>query len=138
VSGLVLENNNFELLPATLDEGRNILRNLRRSGKLFLTKNVYSLMLIVGSLFGLPFPYLPQQVTLLNFLTIGIPAFVITLSRERSTSATHPHFLREIGWFALRTGLLIGVAGLALLLLADALGYEDVRTQRTLLLSGLI
>src|SRR5262249_27262132 len=77
VSGLVLENNNFELLPATLDEGRNILRNLRRSGKLFLTKNVYSLMLIVASLFGLPFPYVPQQVTLLNFLTIGIPAFLI-------------------------------------------------------------
>src|SRR5439155_23675429 len=39
VAGLVLENNNFELLPATLEEGRTILRNLRRAAKLFLLKN---------------------------------------------------------------------------------------------------
>src|SRR5262249_6036863 len=57
VSGLVLENNNFELLPATLAEGRLIVHNLRRAAKLFLTKNVYSLMLITGSLLGLPFPF---------------------------------------------------------------------------------
>src|SRR5262249_49164083 len=58
VSGLVLENNQFGLLPETLEEGRTIIRNLRRSGKLFLTKNVYSLLLLVPGalhLFGLPF-----------------------------------------------------------------------------------
>jgi cation-transporting ATPase E len=137
VSGLVLENNNFELLPTTLDEGRNILRNLRRSGKLFLTKNVYSLILIVGSLFGLPFPYVPQQVTLLNFLTIGIPAFLITLSKERSTAAMRPGFLREIARFVLPTGVILGIAGLVMLLLA-AHYVGDERTDRTLLLSALV
>src|SRR5206468_5914526 len=79
VAGLVLENNQFALLPETLEEGRTIIRNLRRSGKLFLTKNVYSLLLLVPgalNLFGLPFPYVPQQVTLLNWLVIGIPALV--------------------------------------------------------------
>src|SRR5207237_9840568 len=87
VSGLVLENNNFALLPETLEEGRTIVRNLRRSAKLFLVKNVYSFILIVAcgtGAFGLRFPYLPQQVTLLNWLVIGIPAFVIAVSRERS------------------------------------------------------
>jgi cation-transporting ATPase E len=137
VSGLVLENNNFELLPATLDEGRNILRNLRRSGKLFLTKNVYSLMLIVGSLLGLPFPYLPQQVTLLNFLTIGIPAFLITLSKERSTAAMRPGFLREIARFVLPTGVILGAAGLVMLLFS-AYQFADEKTERTLLLSTLV
>src|SRR4029079_5070491 len=48
VSGLVLENNNFALLPETLEEGRTIIRNLRRSAKLFLVKNVYSFILILG------------------------------------------------------------------------------------------
>jgi cation-transporting ATPase E len=137
VSGLVLENNNFALLPALLDEGRNILRNLRRCGKLFLTKNVYSLMLIVGSLFGLPFPYVPQQVTLLNFLTIGIPAFLITLSKERSTVAMRPGFLRDIARFVLPTGIVLGIAGLVMLALAAH--YEaDEKTERTLLLSTLV
>ena len=44
VAGLVLETNNFDLLPETLDEGRTILRNLRRAGKLFLVKNVFALI----------------------------------------------------------------------------------------------
>ena len=141
VSGLVLENNNFALLPETLEEGRTIVRNLRRSGKLFLVKNVYSLLLLVFGglgLFGLPFPYVPQQVTLLNWLVIGIPAFIIALSRERSTAATRPNFLREVGWFALRTGVVFGLAGLAILLLAvHAWGYS-VPEQRTMFLSLMI
>jgi cation-transporting ATPase E len=139
VSGLVLENNDFALLPETLEEGRTIVRNLRRAGKLFLLKNVYSLILIGGGLsfFGF-FPYLPQQVTLLNLLTIGIPAFVITLSRERSTAATKSRFVQEVGWFALRTGVVIGLAGLGMVLISRRVLGEDEKLQRTLLLSTLI
>ncbi len=121
VSGLVLENNNFALLPETLEEGRTIVRNLRRSAKLFLVKNVYSLVLILAyasGWFGLPFPYVPQQVTLLNWLVIGIPALAIAMSRERSSAATKPRFLREVGWFALRTGVVFGLEGLAILLIS--------------------
>lgn len=141
VAGLVLENNDFALLPQTLEEGRTIVRNLRRAAKLFLTKNVYALILIVpGSLglFDLPFPLLPQQVTLLNWLVIGIPALVIALSHERSQGATRRDFLREVGAFALRTGFLFGIAGVGMLLLSVHLWEDEERTQRTLLLSVLV
>jgi cation-transporting ATPase E len=141
VSSLVLESNNFALLPETLEEGRTILRNVRRSAKIFLVKNVYSLLLILAyasGLFGVPFPYEPQQVTLLNWLVIGLPALVIAFSRERSTAATRPRFLREVGWFAVRTGVLFGLGGFVVLLVAVHVLGEDVKTQKTLLLSVLI
>jgi cation-transporting ATPase E len=140
VAGIVLKTNNFDLLPETLDEGRTILRNLHRAGKVFLVKNVFTLILIVGALgvFGLPFPYLPRQVTLLNFLTIGVPTFLIMLNRQRSSPITAAHFLREVGCFALRTGLVIGLAGLLLLWLANGVWHDDEKTQRTLLLSLLV
>jgi cation-transporting ATPase E len=142
VSGLVLENNNFALLPETLEEGRTIVRNLRRSAKLFLTKNVYAFLLILPGavgLFDMPFPLLPQQVTLLNWLVIGIPAFIIAISRERSKAATKPRFLREVGWFAIRTGVVFALAGWTILFLsAQVWNPGDPRTQRTLLLSVLI
>jgi cation-transporting ATPase E len=139
VSGLVLETNDFGLLPETLEEGRTILRNIRRSAKLFLLKNVYTLVLILAFIFlGGAFPYLPQQVTLLNMLTIGIPALVMTLSRERSTAATRTPFLREVGSFVLRSGLVIGVAGLLLMQWARWAYAHEVRLQRTLLLSALV
>ncbi len=148
VAGLVLENNNFALLPETLEEGRTIVRNLRRCGKLFLVKNVYSLILILAYYLGVgsvPFPYEPQQVTLLNWLVIGLPALVIAVSRERSTAATRPRFLREVGWFALRSGVIFGLAGLLVLFLAGLAGRNGglgepatEKLQRTMLLSTLI
>ena len=140
VAGVVLETNDFSLLPETLAEGRTILRNLRRAGKLFLVKNVFTLILIVGALgvFGLPFPYLPRQVTLLNFLTIGAPAFFIMLDRRRSAAASAAHFIREVGGFALRTGVVLGLSGLLLLWLSKYTWQDDEATQRTLLLSLLV
>ncbi|HKB41626.1 MAG TPA: HAD-IC family P-type ATPase, partial [Gemmataceae bacterium] len=139
VADLVLETNNFDLLPETLEEGRTILRNLRRSSKLFLLKNVYTLILILGFIFlGGEFPYLPQQVTLLNFLTIGIPALVITLSKERSTAATKSPFLREVGSFVLRSGLVIGIAGLLLTHWARATWPEGEVMERMPPLSSLL
>ena len=49
VAGLVLANNDFALLPEALEEGaRSISAQLAaRSSKLFLVKNVYSLILMI-------------------------------------------------------------------------------------------
>jgi cation-transporting ATPase E len=88
-------------------------------------------------LFGLPFPYLPQQVTLLDGLVLGLPALAITLSRDRA-GPVRPGLLREVGWFALRIGLAIAVAGLATLLLAVRAWHDALEPQRTLLLSVLV
>src|SRR5262249_15440599 len=50
-----------------------------------------------------------------------------------------PRFLREVGWFALRTGIVFGVVGLVLLGCTRILWPEiDFHTQRTMLLSFLI
>jgi cation-transporting ATPase E len=140
VASLVLETNDFALLPETLAEGLTILRNLRRAGKLFLVKNVFTLILIVGALgiLGLPFPYLPRQVTLLNFLTIGAPAFAIMLDRRRCATASAAHFLRDVGGFALRTGFVLGLSGLLLLWLSNRVWHNGESTQRTFLLSLLV
>jgi cation-transporting ATPase E len=140
VSGIVLETNDFALLPETLAEGRTILRNLRRAAKLFLVKNVFTLILIVGALgvLGLPFPYLPRQVTLLNFLTIGAPSLVLMLDHRRPGAASAAGFLRDTCGFALRTGLVLGIAGLLLLWLSNWVWHDDERLQRTQLLSLLV
>jgi cation-transporting ATPase E len=140
VSGLVLETNNFDLLPETLEEGRTIVRNLRRAGKLFLVKNVYSFMLILAWGFKLLgfFPYEPQQVTLLNWLVIGFPALLIAFSRERSRGPARRDYLREVGGFALRSGVIIAAGALVMMRLATWMWPDDETEQQTLLLSVLI
>ena len=135
----MLETNDFGLLPKTLDEGRTIIRNLRRVAKLFLTKNVYTLLLVVGALaVRLPFPFQPQHVTLFNALTIGVPALLVMLGRDRSPSASRQSFLGEVGWFVLRTGIIIGVAGLLLMLFAEHWYGRNVGLQQTLVVTALV
>jgi cation-transporting ATPase E len=141
VASLVLENNDFTMLPETIEEGRTIVRNLRRAAKLFLVKNVYSFLLIlfsVSGVFDLPFPYLPQQVSLLNWMVIGIPAFLIAMTRERSHAVNRTSLLRDVGWFAVRTGVIFAVAGVILLCLAKHRWGYDEQTQRTMLLTMMI
>ena len=141
VAGLVLANSDFALLPETLEESRIIVRNLRCSCKMFLVKNVYSFLMIVvlfPGLLGLHYPFLPQQVTLLNFLSIGLPALVVAFSRGQSSGGSRMPYFPEVGWFVLRTGALFAGAGLLLLWLSVHAWGENLETQRTLLLSALI
>jgi P-type E1-E2 ATPase len=141
VSSLVLQENSFAVLPECVAEGRAIVRNLRRAAKLFLVKNVYSCVLVTAYAVGfadMPFPYLPQQVSLLNWMVIGVPALLIALSRERPTRANKTPFVRDAGGFALRTGLCFGAAGLVLLALAKHAWGMDEAAQRTALLTLLI
>jgi cation-transporting ATPase E len=141
VSSLVLETNDFAVLPEAIAEGRTIVRNLRRAAKLFLTKNVYSCALILAyavGLFDVPFPYLPQQVSLLNWLVIGVPSLLIALTRERSRAPDKTPFLADVGGFALRTGGLIAAASIALLAVAKHVWEVDEKAQRTVLLTALV
>lgn len=140
VAGLVLENNDFALLPAALSEGRTILGNVRRVSKLFLLKNVYALFLIVAlvGLFRDDFPLLPQQVTLLNALTIGIPVFVLILLGSECAAPVREGFLKEVGLFVISTGVVVAVAGVLLFLAAGWLSEGNVTMQRSVLLAGLV
>lgn len=140
VAAVVLETNDFGLLPAMLDEGRVIVNNLRRAAKLFLLKNVYTVLLVVAALglLDLGFPYLPQQVTLLNALTIGGPALLIMASKAQPRPGPRPAFLREVGWYAVAAGLVTGTAGLVVWLVSARQLGHDFRTQQTLLLTTLV
>ena len=98
-------------------------------------------ILWVASLTALGLPLrvlLPQQVTLLNTLTIGVPALFIMFGRG-GAAAARGSFVREIGVFALRTGAVIGAAGLVVALLAKHVwGADGEGAQRTYLLTTLV
>jgi hypothetical protein len=135
VAGLVLENNRFDLLPAALSEGRTVVHNVRRAAQLFLLKNVYSLVAVV-ILVGLlreAFPYLPQQVTLLNALTIGGPAVLLMLSNAPPHAAGRAAFLPEVARFVFGTGVPVALVGVAFWQVG-----ATVDEKRTLFLSFLV
>jgi magnesium-transporting ATPase (P-type) len=109
VSDLVLVQGDFSVVPGMVSEGRQILRNLQRVARLFLTKTAFTavLGLVIGIGFA-TYPLLPRQFTLASTVTIGVPAFVLALAP--STGAWRvDHFLSSVARFAIAAGVPIGL-----------------------------
>jgi cation-transporting ATPase E len=117
VSDLVLVSGEFSEVPRMVHEGRQILRNIQRVARLFVTKALFTAFMLVaiGLTTGV-FPLLPRQFTLTSTFTIGIPAFLLALAP--STGPWRPdHFLKSIARFSVPAGVATGTGILTAYLL---------------------
>jgi magnesium-transporting ATPase (P-type) len=131
VADLVLVNDDFGVVPGMVAEGRQILRNIQRVARLFITKTVFTALL--GIAIAIPtgvFPLLPRQFTIASTVTIGIPAFVLALAP--SSGPWRPErFLQNVARFAIPAGLAIGVGIIAGYLIARYAFGLDLKLSRT-------
>ena len=73
---VVLLDSDFAVLPRILLEGRRVVNNMSRVAGVFFVKTIYSMLLsLFCVLTNLPFPLIPIQVTLIDLLIEGYPAF---------------------------------------------------------------
>jgi cation-transporting P-type ATPase E len=142
VSDLVLVSGEFGEVPPMVGEGRQILRNIQRVARLFVSKAVFTafLVLVIAIPSGV-FPMLPRQFTLTSTFTIGIPAFLLALAP--SSGPWRPEgFLRAIARFSIPAGLATGIGILVTYLLARHAFGNDLTQARsataaTVVVSGL-
>jgi cation-transporting P-type ATPase E len=142
VSDLVLVSGEFGEVPPMVGEGRQILRNIQRVARLFVSKAIFTafLVLVIAIPSGV-FPMLPRQFTLASTFTIGIPAFLLALAP--SSGPWRPEgFLRAIARFSGPAGLATGLGILVTYLLArhwltDDLTQARSATVATVVVSGL-
>lgn len=136
VARLILLDGKFSHLPGVVGEGRQVIANIERISMLFLTKTVYAsaLAIVFGALL-LTFPFLPRQLSAVDGLTIGIPAFFLALlpNQRRYVSG----FLRRSLIFSVPAGLVIAAALTVYTLAANAIGIDQaqLRTGATLILT---
>lgn len=114
VSDIILVNNKFDLLPELLDEGDKIISRIQDCARIFTLKNFYALFMVSAALIaGLSFPFFPQQITLINFVTITIPLlYLIKFSDYKAK--VEKQFLKDIVRFSAVFGTVIAAAGLTL------------------------
>jgi cation-transporting P-type ATPase E len=134
VADLVLVRDDFALVPRMVAEGRQILRNIQRVARLFVTKTVFTaVMVLTVAIPTATFPLLPRQFTIASTVTIGIPAFVLALAP--SSGPWRPErFLASVARFAIPAGLTVGagiVAGYFLARYGFGLDLSDSRTVAT-------
>ncbi|SFR70969.1 cation-transporting ATPase E [Agromyces sp. CF514] len=136
VARIVLLDGRFSHLPRVVAEGRQVIANIERVSMLFLTKTVYATGLaVLFGLFVLQFPFLPRQLSVIDGLTIGIPAFFLALMPNARRYV--PGFLRRSLSFAIPTGVVVAVALFVYSWLATqaGIGQDELRTGSTLLLT---
>lgn len=123
VSELVLLDNNFDSLPEVVKEGRKTINNVERSATLFLSKTIYASVLAVIFLFvKAAYPFEPIQMTLINFLTIGFPAFVLALEPNHERVKTG--FLRNVVSKAFPGSITTVINVILLLILSNLFGLN--------------
>ncbi|MDA8363625.1 MAG: HAD-IC family P-type ATPase [Gammaproteobacteria bacterium] len=136
VSQLVLLDNRFSCLPAVIGEGRRVIGNVERLAALFLTKTVYAMILaLVVGIAGVTFPFLPRHLTLVGTLTIGVPAFFLSL--EQNTQRAKSGFVERVMRFAVLSGLFVAGATFAVYALTrsePAVSLAQARTAATVTL----
>jgi cation-transporting P-type ATPase E len=137
VSDLVLVQDDFSVVPGMVSEGRQILRNLQRVARLFLTKTAFTAVLVL--VIGIPFatyPLLPRQFTLAATVTIGVPAFVLALAPSTGPWRIE-HFLSSVARFAIAAGVPIGL-GIAAGYLVARYGFDTSLMRSRTVATGIV
>ncbi|MBR3236374.1 HAD-IC family P-type ATPase [Candidatus Saccharibacteria bacterium] len=115
---LILLNNDFGSVPSIIDEGRQTINNLERSATLFLSKNTYAAILaVIFILVPIEYPYAPIEMSLLNFLCIGLPGLVLAL--EKNTARIKDQFVKNIKKYSIPTGVMVAVSMMILSIVAQ-------------------
>ena len=133
---LVLLDGQFSRLPTVLAEGRRVIGNIERVAALFISKNTYSFMLILlVSIAGLPYPFSPRHLTLISFVTIGLPAFALAFAPN--TARYRPGFLRRVLSFAVPAGVISSLAIFSAYLLARLEDLTKIERQTAATIAAL-
>ncbi len=131
IADIVLLKDQFSRLPRAVSEGRRIARNIHRLGRLYVTKTIYAAALVLlVAVPGWAFPFLPRQLTLAAFLTIGIPSFVLALAPSDGP-LYRGRLLRALAAFAVPAGLAIAAASLAAFFFVDTVFGGSLEAGRT-------
>lgn len=85
IAQVVLLDSDFSALPAVLAQGRRVVNNITRVAGVFFVKTIYSVLLSIACLLlNMPFPLIPIQVTLIDLIIEGYPAFFMSFEPDGS------------------------------------------------------
>lgn len=131
VSQVVLLDSDFSALPDVLGQGRRVVNTITRIAGVFFVKTVYSVLLSLTCLvLNVPFPFAPLQITLIDLVIEGYPAFF--MSFEPDTAKVVGHFLPSALERAIPNAVSFMSCFLMVLPLSTFLGLPESQ-ERTLL-----
>ncbi len=88
---MVITDDNFSSIVNAVEEGRNIIKNLKNSITYLLSCNITeAVSLILALILGFPNIFYPLQFLYINLITDGLPALALAFSPRNSQLMNHP------------------------------------------------
>jgi cation-transporting ATPase E len=129
VADMVLLGDQFNVLPEAIKEGQRILNGMQDNMRLFLTRTLYTaLLIIIAGFIGAEFPFTPKHNSILTTLPVGIPALFLTIWAR--SGVPQKKLLQAVSEFVLPAGFSITIVTLIVYLLYHE---ESLQLQRTVL-----
>ena len=101
---IVLLDSDFSSMKNIVREGRQIISNVERVSSLYLTKTIYSMILVmIFMIIKQNYPFTTLQMGLINIAGIGLPSFLMTL--EQQEKLVSRGFLKHVLKVALPSAL---------------------------------
>jgi cation-transporting ATPase E len=95
-----------------------VINNIERVAALFLAKTTYSLVLsVITGVFAFRYPLRPIHLSILSWVTIGVPAFFLAL--EPNSERVHAGFLHRVLGKAVPAGVVIAALTIAMFNIAQ-------------------
>lgn len=96
-ASLVLLDDNFETITASITEGRRILANIQKTFMYLLSNSLDAVFIIAGSfLFGLPLPLTALQIIWVNMFTGSLPAIAFAFDEDLDHEKRPKKYRKEI------------------------------------------
>ncbi len=132
VADIVLLGNKFSALPEAFLEGQRILNGMHDTTRLFLTRTLYTaLLIIIAGFVGTDFPLTPRHNFLLTTLPVGIPAFF--LAAWAKTGNPKESLITSVTRFVFPVGFSLTVLSTFIWILYLTYGVATIETGRTVL-----
>ena len=137
VSQIVLLDSEFTSLPDVLSEGRRVVNNMTRVAGVFFIKTIYSIMVsLICMLANIPFPFIPVQITLIDLLIEGYPAF-LTMMEPDYRPVKHRFLPTVLAW-AFPKALSITIAVIISQILGHVMGINADHLQTMMYISVVV
>ena len=133
---LVLLDSDFGQMPAIVAEGRRVVNNIQKTASLYLTKNIFSLLLALFSMISVfKYPLKPSQITLISMFTIGVPSLILSL--ESNSKKIRGKFLSNVFKMAAPAGITMFISVSAMVIFGEVFKIDAacISTSATMLVA---
>ncbi len=136
VSEMVLLENTMSTLPRALKEGQSITQKIYASAKLYLAKNVITIIAILFAGFvRLPFPGEPRHISWIATITVGIPCTLLAFGILRP--AYTRRFIDNVLGYSLIVGSVGAIVLVAVYIISDFMGVNAMQSRAAFALANM-